>query len=240
MTAMLATTVVRIWKANRAVLQFRAQNQDEATKTIRRVILFVIVLTCILVILVEWRFQMEARGFRRIETDVLTWVVCKVKIELGLGTGVCLGERSPTGIVFNQVAFVTTIIAVLGTTTFLTFGLDRDNYRVWPVLYRFAREGKWDQIITYIRYGPTNSNSASSMHKSSDRNKHTDSSLQLSSHSGSPSVSSSYREDERDKERQQERTRSLREIEANLANSTTQLVPGGERGETEEDRVIQI
>lgn len=84
-----------------------------------------------IIILLEWRFAIQAAGIGKTEAKVLNWVVCKVKTELGLpDPGDCPEIHSPTGYVQQKEK------KQLKRINFFNI-IHKKKHKIWPNLSRY-------------------------------------------------------------------------------------------------------
>jgi len=131
---LLICTALQIFVIQKAVSAISSQSQT--AKAMKRVFYFVVALGCIITTFLEWRFEIQAQGLDTIEEITTTWYTCKIKQELGLpDPGYCPQERTPNGVQYGHLVFLAFLTSNLGVIAFLAFGLDKENYHTWPLIY---------------------------------------------------------------------------------------------------------
>lgn len=175
---MLIISIIQIWVVHKLIKKASVTKSadDVRVGAMRRVAVFITILCAIMLIILQWRFNVESEGLANVQARVARWTMCKVKIELGLpDAGECPGDRTPVGASYGLVAALTFLNGTLGIFFFLNFGLIKENYEYWGLIYNFVRERKWSSIWQLVTRGKKSFESAgrdkstTPTHRSSNR-----------------------------------------------------------------------
>eukprot|EP00026_Physarum_polycephalum_P006555 Phypoly_transcript_06603.p1 GENE.Phypoly_transcript_06603~~Phypoly_transcript_06603.p1 ORF type:complete len:505 (+),score=76.65 Phypoly_transcript_06603:200-1516(+) len=179
-------TIIHIFWVSRSVADVVANDSGVAQQAQRRVGGFVLLISIVIVITLEWRFEIEAKGIYNLESKVINWFTCKLQTELGLpNPGYCPGEHSP-GVSYAHLMIVIIMTSSLGIMLFVAFGFDKNNYKMWPMIWDTVfYTHQWSELWQAIKYGVKHPPSSLTGSKTNSKNSRTGEKL-----TQSPSASS--------------------------------------------------
>lgn len=121
----------------------------------RRVAFLITFLGLIILVILEWRIEIEAIGLNTMRSNITKWFLCKIKTELNLpNPGECPGDVSPSGISYGHAMLVTVLCASLGIIVFCVFGFDKEIYKVWPLVFTTVTQThNYEELWKVIKHG---------------------------------------------------------------------------------------